>query len=97
MPVGLLDGVGFEETSFTLQPGERFFIQSDGVTECPAPDDSLLDESGLMEMLVDLQQVRGPSLMEALIWRLSDYAGNDDFPDDISAVLLEFGGLDPPV
>ncbi|MGH1355171.1 MAG: PP2C family protein-serine/threonine phosphatase [Thalassovita sp.] len=94
MPVGLLDGVGFEETSFILKPGERFFIQSDGVTECPAPDETLLDETGLMEMLKELQEVRGPALMEALIWRLSDFAGNDDFPDDISAVSLEFGGSD---
>lgn len=94
MPVGLLDGVSFEETQFTLRPGERFFIQSDGVTECPSPDETLLDESGLIEMLQNLDQIRGPALMEALIWRLSDFAGTDDFPDDISAVLLEYPGSD---
>lgn len=97
MPVGLLDGAGFEEVSFTLRPGDRLFIQSDGVTECPAQDDSLLDESGLIEILQNLDQVRGPALMEALIWRLADFAGTDDFPDDISAVLLEFGGSDQPL
>lgn len=93
MPVGLLDGVGFDEISFTMQPGDRFVIQSDGVTECPAPDETLLDEAGLIELLQELKHVRGPALMEALIWRLSDYAGTDDFPDDISAVLLEFSGV----
>lgn len=97
MPVGLLDGVRFDEITFTLKPGDRFVIQSDGVTECPAPDETLLDESGLIELLEDLKHVRGPALMEALIWRLSDFAGTDDFPDDISAVLLEFSGQNQPV
>jgi sigma-B regulation protein RsbU (phosphoserine phosphatase) len=92
MPVGLLSGSSFEEVSFRLNPGERLFIQSDGFTECPAEDGDLLQEPGLIQMLAELKSVRGPALMEALMWRLSDFAGTDDFPDDISAVLLEYQG-----
>jgi len=92
MPVGLLPGVSFDQSEIVLQPGERLVIQSDGVTECPAPDETMLEEEGLIAMLEELKDVRGTALMEALIWRLADFAGNDDFPDDVSAILLEYQG-----
>ncbi|MBA84107.1 MAG: fused response regulator/phosphatase [Rhodobacteraceae bacterium] len=92
MPVGLLPGVTFDQFEITLQPGERLLIQSDGFTECPAPDESMLEEEGLMDLLKELKDVRATALMEALIWRLADFAGQDEFPDDVSAVLLEFQG-----
>lgn len=92
MPVGLLPGVSFDQTDFTLLPGERLLIQSDGVTECPDPDETLLEEEGLSLILADLKEVRSTALMEALIWRLADFAGKDEFPDDVSAILLEFNG-----
>jgi len=92
MPVGLLPGVSFDQSKIVLKPGERLVIQSDGVTECPAPDETMLEEEGLIAVLEELKDVRGTALMEALIWRLADFAGNDEFPDDVSAILLEYQG-----
>ena len=94
-PVGLLAGTSFEKFEVTLNRGDRILILSDGVTECPGPNDTMLDEDGLTALMHDLAQTRGPAFLEALIWRLTEFKGGDDFPDDVSAILFEYQGLPP--
>ena len=93
-PVGLLSGVGFEKFELTLARGDRILILSDGVTECPGPDGTMLDEDGLTVLMRDLSTTRGPAFLEAMIWRLTEFNGSEDFPDDVSAILFEYQGLD---
>jgi sigma-B regulation protein RsbU (phosphoserine phosphatase) len=93
-PVGLLVGTCFERFELTLNKGDRMLILSDGVTECPGPEGSMLDEDGLIELMNDLAQTRGPAFLEARIWRLAEFNGSEDFPDDVSAVLFEYQARD---
>ncbi len=93
-PVGLLSGVGFDKFELTLARGDRILILSDGVTECPGPDGEMLDEDGLIALMHDLSATRGPAFLEALIWRLTEFNGSEDFPDDVSAILFEYQGLE---
>ena len=69
-------------------------ILSDGVTECPGPDGTMLDEDGLTLLMQDLSTTRGPAFLEAMIWRLTDFNGSEDFPDDVSVILFEYQGID---
>ncbi|SEQ87511.1 PP2C family protein-serine/threonine phosphatase [Thalassovita taeanensis] len=92
MPVGLFEAAQFDQSELTLEPGDRLVIQSDGVTECPDVCGEMLDDEGLMTILSDLKEIKGSAMLEALVWRLADHAGHEDFPDDISAILLEFRG-----
>tara|TARA_R110000787_G_scaffold144720_9_gene258569 strand:+ start:756 stop:2036 length:1281 start_codon:yes stop_codon:yes gene_type:complete len=92
-PVGLLSGVGFERFELKLERGDRILILSDGVTECPGPDGDMLGEEGLTALMQDLAVMRGPAFLEALIWRLTEFNGSEDFPDDVSAILFEYHGL----
>ncbi|WP_083834631.1 SpoIIE family protein phosphatase [Oceanicola sp. S124] len=92
VPVGLLPDATFEQAEVTLAPGDRLLIGSDGITECPDADGKLLETEGLCEMMQHLRGTSGTALLESLVWRLGDYAGMEEFPDDISAVLLEYPG-----
>jgi sigma-B regulation protein RsbU (phosphoserine phosphatase) len=89
LPVGLIPGAEYQDFAVQLHPGDRLMIHSDGVTECAAPDGTLLDDAGLATLLHELRDARAMSCLEALIWKLADFTGCDAFADDVSAILLE--------
>ncbi|TCO73450.1 sigma-B regulation protein RsbU (phosphoserine phosphatase) [Rhodovulum euryhalinum] len=91
LPVGLIPGAGFEAGVAHLAPGDRVFLASDGITECPSPTDEQLGEEGLCRLLKTNAHVRGEAFFAAIMEDLVAYAGTADMPDDISAVLFEFG------
>ncbi len=92
VPVGLLPQARFDQFELTLNSGDRILILSDGVTECPGPDGQMLGEEGLADLMGELAQISGPAFLEALVWRLTEFNGATDFPDDVSAILFEFQG-----
>jgi sigma-B regulation protein RsbU (phosphoserine phosphatase) len=92
MPVGLFAEARFEPVRANLQPGDRLFLMSDGITECPAPDGTELGEAGLREFLQQHTGMDDAPLLESLVWRLSERMGTGAFPDDVSGVLFRFTG-----
>ncbi|MEM6579158.1 MAG: SpoIIE family protein phosphatase [Pseudomonadota bacterium] len=90
LPVGLIEGADYEQFEVQLNPGDRLLLHSDGVEECAAPDGTLLGEDGLDALMGDLRSLRAQSFHETLVWKLAEYAGDEDFSDDVSCVLLEF-------
>jgi sigma-B regulation protein RsbU (phosphoserine phosphatase) len=89
-PVGLVEDVKYEQFTITLGSGDRLLILSDGTTECPDPNGAMLGEEGLDRMMTKLKNVQGPRLLEALMWELTHFAGDADFPDDVSGILFEY-------
>lgn len=89
-PLGLVDEGEYASTSLDLAPGERVILYSDGVTECPDPNGQLLDEDGLKHILSDCSACTGGAFIEQLTDNLIRYRGSEDFPDDVSAVVIEF-------
>jgi len=92
LPVGLLPDATYEDFDVALNAGDRLFLMSDGITECPGENGDMLDEDGVVEMLTRNASIRGRQFLETVMWDLNEYAGGQDFPDDISAILLEFNG-----
>ncbi|WP_407072153.1 PP2C family protein-serine/threonine phosphatase [Rhodovulum strictum] len=91
LPVGLIPGASFEAGEVRLAPGDRILLASDGITECPSPSGAQLDDAGLCALMERNAAVRGEAFLEAVMDGLIGFAGRPDLPDDISAVLFEFG------
>lgn len=90
LPIGLIADAQWQDHSVVLEPGDRLLLASDGITECPGPSGDLLEEVGLERLMRRNARLRGNAFFETLIWDLTKYSGEREFPDDISAVLLEF-------
>ncbi|MEI4260721.1 PP2C family protein-serine/threonine phosphatase [Roseovarius sp. D0-M9] len=95
LPVGLIPGAEYQDFDVHLGPGDRLMIHSDGVTECAAPDGTLLDDEGLADLLGELRTTTGLFCLEALVWKLAEFTGGDVFADDVSAILLEIKPDEP--
>ena len=65
---------------------------SDGLLECPDPQGRALEAEGLCRLVAQAAHLSGPRFMAALEAGLAAHAGSDSFPDDASAVLIEFHG-----
>ena len=90
MPIGLIPDAEFSSFEINLAIGDRLLLHSDGITECPMPGaENLFEEEGLEDLLLDIFSEHGPDFIHALHQGLSHASGLTDFPDDLSAVLLE--------
>lgn len=92
MPIGLIQGALYERVEARLAPGDRLFLVSDGVTECPSPSGEELGEEGLARILQANHTMENAALLEALVWDLSAFFGGEDFPDDVSGALFLLKG-----
>lgn len=92
MPIGLIDGAEYGLTEVWLQPGDRLVVVSDGVTECPATDDSELGTDGFLRILTKNADMPSAAIMEAMIWDLSHFSGRTEFPDDVSGLIFDYSG-----
>ncbi|MDP4031367.1 MAG: fused response regulator/phosphatase [Pseudorhodobacter sp.] len=92
LPIGLIPGASFDRVETRLHPGDRLFLVSDGVTECPDPDGEELGQEGLAGFLRANSGMESQALLEALVWHLNVHSGGSDFPDDVSGVLFHYRG-----
>ncbi len=93
-PVGLLPGVEYQSFEIQLYEGDRILLYSDGFTESECETGGMLEEEGLKQMLVAGASSTGPEVLDELFWLLNMRRKDEPLKDDVSAVLLEYGGPD---
>lgn len=89
-PIGLIPDMEFETVEFSITPGDRLFLYSDGLTECQNRNDDLLEEEGLKKILDRNLDGSGPEFISDILWELTAFAEERPFGDDISAILFEY-------
>ena len=92
LPVGLVPDPGHSAITLRLCPGDRLFIGSDGLIECPSAAQADLGDDGLIRLLQGQGQRRGKALADGVIDALTTHAGTADFPDDVSAIVIDWHG-----
>ncbi len=90
LPIGLIPKADYMTVEARLQPGDRLFLYSDGITECTSLSGEEYGQEGLSETFVKLARIQGAELLDALKWELTNWAGKEEFDDDVSGALLEY-------
>jgi sigma-B regulation protein RsbU (phosphoserine phosphatase) len=88
-PVGVVDDADFDAYSLKLEPGDRVFFYSDGITEANNRQGAMLGSGGLVGLI---DACRGLSLHECVaqcLDGLRTWSKPVPFNDDISLLALE--------
>jgi sigma-B regulation protein RsbU (phosphoserine phosphatase) len=94
LPIGLVEEAAYSSFDIRFAPGDRLLIYSDGLTECPDRQGNALEEAGLARLVTGCAHLTGQRFLSGLEAALAEVAGGDNFPDDASAVLIDYHG--PP-
>ncbi len=84
--VGLLDGVGYEQATERLHPGDILIAYSDGVTE-PENEFGEFGEDRLIEVVRRHKHMPLDIISEQVMQSLRSWIGGQEQPDDITLVL----------
>lgn len=93
LPVGLMEDAEFEQRTLALEPGDRVFLHSDGVSEERNADGEQFGEQRVLEHFVascslPLEEGLDELLQAVLAWR-----GDERLRDDVSLLAFEVGAL----
>lgn len=96
-PVGLMPDLSWSDVNFTLAPGERLCLFSDGITECENPDGEQYGEARLQRWLQEGATLALDSLLpqfaqQLIHWRSGDCEEQRTMADDVSLLVIEQTG-----
>jgi serine phosphatase RsbU (regulator of sigma subunit)/anti-sigma regulatory factor (Ser/Thr protein kinase) len=87
MPLGLLPGSSYEESSVRLRPGDNLLLYSDGLTEAHGRDREMFGSARVATLMAG--PADGQALIAALLDELASYTGSAwEQEDDITLVTL---------
>ena len=94
MPLGLFDGIPYDEFERQLAPGDMLYTYTDGVTEAMDANDQLFGEDRLETALEGLKDMNPRSVGIGVRRALTDFTKDADQSDDITMLILKYGA--PP-
>ena len=92
-PICFLPGLGFRDYSFRLNPGDRIFLYTDGVTEAKAMDGERFGNERLIKALNDDKVIGDESLILRVKAAVDLFAGEEPQYDDITMVSFTYHGI----
>jgi sigma-B regulation protein RsbU (phosphoserine phosphatase) len=88
-PVGILPGVKYDTVEMQLEPGDRLFLYSDGVSECNNPAGDMFGEERLLKYLTNARSKPLNDMVGGLETEIENWHGKAEFDDDVSVLALE--------
>jgi len=87
-PIGLGDGK-YPEQTIALEPGQRLYLYSDGVTDTMSPSRELFGKTQLIQALDRQHGASVEASLDGLLDAVEAWRGSSRFNDDVSILALE--------
>ena len=88
--VGGIDGVPYKEYEFTLQPGDKLFLYTDGVPEATDADERLFGTQRMIDALNSCADGSPKAILEGVRAAVDDFVGDAEQFDDLTMLCLEY-------
>ncbi len=95
LPLGIRDGVRYDEYEVTLGPGDWIFQYTDGVTEATNAEEELFGTERLLEALRSLRPASPEEVIDEVNRSIGEFVQDAPQFDDITMLCLEYRGGDP--
>jgi len=91
--VGAMENAKCERHSFTLKPGEIFFLYTDGVTEAMNPEQQQFSTGKLRECLTKYKDKELAEIVSSMRKERVSFAQGAAQSDDITMLILQYNGV----
>ncbi len=88
VPLGLMEGIEYEEAVFRLEPGDTLLLASDGALDALNAEGEFYDAGRFVETIRRNVQNGVSGLLKALHSDISRFVGGAELSDDITAIAL---------
>jgi sigma-B regulation protein RsbU (phosphoserine phosphatase) len=89
LPLGVMRDVRYDQATLALKPGDRIFLYTDGVTECPNPGGDFYGDENLLDVLTETAGLSLPEVKETVFASLLNHAGGELLHDDCTLMVVE--------
>ena len=90
--MGTMDGLTFTEREFRLQPGDSFFVYTDGVAEATSLDDELFGTQRMLDALNKDPGAPPKQILRNVMKSIREFVGKAEQFDDITMLCLKYVG-----
>ena len=91
LAIGMFDEAEYDESVIHLQPGDRLYLHSDGLTEEVNAQDEEFGDDRLLTAIADSQAVGLQDSIESLVQKVVAWRGEEHLRDDVSLLAVSVG------
>ena len=87
-----MEGLPFKQHEFVLNPGDRFFVYTDGVAEATNTDNELYGPERMIDVLNRSKSEGLEDVLKDVRKDIDDFVGEAEQFDDITMLLFDYYG-----
>ena len=93
--VGAMPGMSYSDMTLTLEPGDGFFLYTDGVNEAMNPDSEQFSNAGLLSRVARFRTETPETVIRQVLEGVRDHSRGAPQSDDIAMLMIQYNGHRP--
>ncbi len=91
IPLGAFLDEHYEEDTYQLEPGDKIFLLTDGLTEALNVNNQPFGIPNICSVLLEHRELELKAIIDILLEKVKEHTKDIPFHDDVTIVVLEYG------